>query len=55
MMGLVPQIAFFLAHLLFGLVVGGVLAMVPRGDRVQALLPATRYALSTTEPTGAST
>lgn len=28
MMGLVPQIAFFLAHLLFGLVVGAVIAMV---------------------------
>jgi len=42
MMSLVPQIAFFLAHLLFGLIVGTVLAMVLRRDRVRELLPALR-------------
>lgn len=42
MMGLVPQTAFFLAHLLYGLVVGTVLAMVLRRDSVSGLLPANR-------------
>lgn len=42
MMGLVPQIAFLLAHLLFGLVVGTMLAMVLRRDRARNLLPAAR-------------
>ena len=40
MMGLVPQTAFFLAHLLFGLVVGTILALALRRDRVRNLLPA---------------
>lgn len=39
MMRLVPQTAFFLAHLLFGLVVGAVLAMVLRRRDVRELLP----------------
>ena len=42
MMSLVPQIAFFLAHLLFGLVVGTMLAMVLRREGVRDLLPAVR-------------
>lgn len=42
MMGLVPQIAFFLAHLLFGLVVGTMLAMTFRRDGTGGLLPAAR-------------
>lgn len=42
MMGLVPQIAFFLAHLLFGLIVGTVLAMALRRGSVRDLLPAAR-------------
>ncbi len=40
MMGFVPQIAFFLAHLLFGLVVGIVLAMAFRRRGVAGALPA---------------
>ncbi len=40
MMGLVPQIAFFLAHLLFGLVVGVVLAAAVQRRGVLDLLPA---------------
>ncbi|MGH8995449.1 MAG: hypothetical protein ACRDYB_05375 [Acidimicrobiales bacterium] len=40
MMALVPQIAFFLSHLLFGLVVGTGLAMVLRRSDVRRLLPA---------------
>lgn len=39
MMALVPQIAFFLAHLLFGLVVGLVLARALRQRRVSEALP----------------
>ena len=42
MMSLVPQIAFFLVHLLFGLVVGTILAMVLRQGPVRDLLPAAR-------------
>jgi len=42
MMGLVPQLAFFLAHLLFGLVVGTAIAMSFRRPAVSAALPATR-------------
>ena len=42
MMRLVPQIAFFLAHLLFGLLVGTILAMALRRGPVQDLLPAAR-------------
>ncbi|MGH8994591.1 MAG: hypothetical protein ACRDYB_00880 [Acidimicrobiales bacterium] len=42
MMSLVPQIAFFLAHLLFGLIVGTVLAMALRRGSVRDLLPAAR-------------
>lgn len=42
MMSLVPQIAFFFAHLLFGLVVGTGLAMVLRRGDTSALFPASR-------------
>ena len=42
MMRLVPQIAFFLAHLLFGLLVGTILAMALRRGPVRDLLPAVR-------------
>ncbi len=42
MMGLVPQIAFFLAHLLFGLVVGTVFAMAYDRRSVGDALPAAR-------------
>ena len=42
MMRLVPQIAFFLAHLLFGLLVGTILAMALRRGPVRDLLPAAR-------------
>lgn len=42
MMGLVPQIAFFLAHLLFGLVVGTMLAMTLRRGSLSDLLPSAR-------------
>ncbi len=38
----VPQIAFFLAHLLFGLVVGIVLAVAFRRATVASALPASR-------------
>lgn len=40
MMGLVPQIAFFLAHLLFGLVVGAILAVAFGKMSAKDLLPA---------------
>lgn len=40
MMGLVPQLAFFFAHLLFGLIVGLALAMAFRREDVRQLLPA---------------
>ena len=40
MMGLVPQTAFFLAHLLFGLVIGIVLAMAFRRPGLRGALPA---------------
>ena len=39
LMAFVPQIAFFLAHLLFGLVVGIVLAVAFRRRGVLAALP----------------
>ena len=39
MMALVPQIAFFLVHLLFGLIIGTGLAMVLRRSSVHELLP----------------
>lgn len=39
MMSLVPQIAFFITHLLFGLIVGTMLAMQLRRESVSALLP----------------
>ena len=42
LMAFVPQIAFFLAHLLFGLVVGVMLAMAFRRSSVAAALPASR-------------
>jgi hypothetical protein len=42
LMGFVPQIAFFLAHLLFGLVVGIVLAVAFRRRGVAGALPASR-------------
>jgi hypothetical protein len=42
LMGFVPQIAFFLAHLLFGLVVGIVLAIAFRRPGVARALPAGR-------------
>ncbi|MDA8354950.1 MAG: hypothetical protein M0Z95_01290 [Actinomycetota bacterium] len=42
MMALVPQIAFFLAHLLFGLVVGVVLAAAFQRGNVAGLLPASQ-------------
>ena len=42
MMGLVPQIAFFLAHLLFGLVVGTAFAMAYGRRSVGDALPAVR-------------
>lgn len=42
MMGLVPQIAFFLAHLLFGLIVGTVFAMAYDRRSVGDALPALR-------------
>jgi hypothetical protein len=41
-MGFVPQIAFFGAHLLFGLVVGVVLAMAFRRPSVAEAPPASR-------------
>jgi multisubunit Na+/H+ antiporter MnhE subunit len=41
-MAFVPQIAFFLAHLLFGLVVGIVLAITFRRPAVARALPAGR-------------
>jgi len=41
-MAFVPQIAFFLAHLLFGLVAGIVLAMAFRRPAVARALPASR-------------
>ncbi len=40
MMALVPQLAFFLAHLLFGAVVGLILAVTLRRTSVRQLLPA---------------
>lgn len=40
LMALVPQLAFFLSHLLFGLIVGVVLAWAVRRYRVLELLPA---------------
>ena len=40
MMGLVPQTAFFLAHLLFGLVIGIVLAIAFRRPGLHSALPA---------------
>ncbi len=42
MMAFVPQIAFFLAHLLFGLVVGIVLAVAFRRATRAGMLPASR-------------
>jgi len=42
LMAFVPQIAFFLAHLLFGLVVGIVLAVAFRRPAVTGALPASR-------------
>jgi hypothetical protein len=42
LMAFVPQIAFFLAHLLFGLVVGIVLAITFRRPAVARALPASR-------------
>jgi hypothetical protein len=42
LMAFVPQIAFFLAHLLFGLVVGTVLAVAFRRSGVAGALPANR-------------
>ena len=42
LMAFVPQIAFFLAHLLFGLVVGIVLAVAFRRPGVAGALPASR-------------
>jgi len=42
LMGFVPQIAFFLARLLFGLVVGIVLAVAFRRPSVAGALPASR-------------
>jgi hypothetical protein len=42
LMAFVPQIAFFLAHLLFGLVVGVVLAVAFRRPSVAGALPASR-------------
>jgi hypothetical protein len=42
LMTFVPQIAFFLAHLLFGLVVGVVLAVAFRRPAVAGALPASR-------------
>jgi|RhiMetdeSRZDD1v2_1073273.scaffolds.fasta_scaffold3590474_1 hypothetical protein len=42
LMGFVPQIAFFLAHLLFGLVVGIVVAVAFRRRGVAGALPASR-------------
>jgi hypothetical protein len=41
-MAFVPQLAFFLAHLLFGLVVGIVLAVAFRRPGVTRALPASR-------------
>jgi hypothetical protein len=42
MMGFVPQIAFFLSHLLYGLVVGIVLAIAFDRRGVSGALPASR-------------
>ena len=42
LMAFVPQIAFFLAHLLFGLVAGIVLAMAFHRPAVARALPASR-------------
>jgi hypothetical protein len=42
LMAFVPQLAFFLAHLLFGLIVGVVLAIVFRRPGVLAVLPSGR-------------
>lgn len=42
MMGLIPQIAFHLAHLLFGLVVGTVFALAYDRRSVGDALPAAR-------------
>jgi multisubunit Na+/H+ antiporter MnhE subunit len=41
-MAFVPQVAFFLAHLLFGLVVGIVLAIAFRRPAVAGAFPASR-------------
>ncbi|MGH3494720.1 MAG: hypothetical protein ACRDQ1_16005 [Sciscionella sp.] len=40
MMALTPQLAFFLTHLLYGLIVGAALAMMLRRRSVRDLLPA---------------